>query len=299
IKEFNLLVYSQVEGKRAVIVAKTPDVQNLSLILESQEPTLYNDLAPFLELVEKKEISGPSYFRNAASVRGYKGPNFRFLTLSNNDFGVCYLVLGDYFVLSTSWKSMQETISRLNLPGRMVELTQELKKGDSGKEVEILQSWLKEEGTGIYPEGIINGYFGPATERAVKRFQEKYAADILAPQGKTYGTGVVDHYTRIKLNELYATSGIIPPTAEITRELRYGDKGDQVYLLQTWLAKDPQIYPEKMISGWFGYLTQKAVIRFQEKYKKEILTPQGLEKGTGIVDAFTRKKLNELYGNSK
>ena len=66
--------------------------------------------------------------------------------------------------------------------------------------------------------------------------------------------------------------------------------------MQSWLAKDKEVYPEGITSGYFGYLTQKAVIRFQEKYSSEILSPQGLSRGTGIVDSPTRKKLNELYG---
>ncbi|MEK7576776.1 MAG: hypothetical protein AAB482_03730 [Patescibacteria group bacterium] len=39
-----------------------------------------------------------------------------------------------------------------------------------------------------------------------------------------------------------------------------------------------------------------SVIAFQEKYKDEILTPNGLTHGTGYVGAATRKKLNQLYG---
>ena len=34
---------------------------------------------------------------------------------------------------------------------------------------------------------------------------------------------------------------------------------------------------------------------YEEKYADEILKPQGLTKGTGVVDALTRQKLNELF----
>lgn len=81
----------------------------------------------------------------------------------------------------------------------------------------------------------------------------------------------------------------------LTLNLSSGASGDEVELLQTWLAKDATVYPEGLITGWFGPLTKQAVIRFQEKYAAEILTPLGLTEGNGFVGEKTRAKLNELY----
>ena len=76
--------------------------------------------------------------------------------------------------------------------------------------------------------------------------------------------------------------------------LSLGSKGKEVEELQKCLAKDKEIYPEGEISGYFGQKTKEAVIRFQEKYKKDILEPFELEKGTGEVRKATRNKLNEV-----
>ncbi len=71
-------------------------------------------------------------------------------------------------------------------------------------------------------------------------------------------------------------------------------ENDQVKKLQEILARDPNIYPEGLVTGNFLSLTQQAIIRFQEKYKNEILTPLGLERGTGFVGQSTRAKINQL-----
>lgn len=81
---------------------------------------------------------------------------------------------------------------------------------------------------------------------------------------------------------------------KFTSELREGNKGKEVEELQKCLSKDSEIYPEGIVSGYFGEQTKTAVIKFQEKYKEEILAPSGITKGTGIVGKSTRDKLNKL-----
>ncbi len=61
-------------------------------------------------------------------------------------------------------------------------------------------------------------------------------------------------------------------------------------------AQGLEIYPEGIVSGWFGPLTKKAVIRFQETYTDDILASWGLIKGTGFVGQITRTKINEILG---
>ena len=292
---FTLFIFSQPEGNRIGLAVRVLDPTNLENLLKNQESTMEDDFKTLFELMGKTGPAIVPYFRNASNVSGFIGPNFRYQSYTRKDLGLCYLVNENYFILTSSWKSMIQTIEKLEIPGRIVAITKDLKLGDRGDEVLLLQTWLKQDSS-VYPEGKTTGFFGYLTKQAVIRFQEKYATDILAPQGLTKGTGIVDSYTRVKLNELYSKTGIIPTKPELTTDLRFGDHGNEVKLLQTWLAKDKKVYPEGITSGWFGPLTKQAVIRFQEKYATDILAPQGLSRGTGIVDALTRKKLNELYG---
>ncbi len=77
----------------------------------------------------------------------------------------------------------------------------QLKSGSQSAEVTELQRCLAQDPQ-VYPEGEVIGYFGPATKRAVIRFQEKYAQEILEPSGLKKGTGIVGPSTRSKLNEI-------------------------------------------------------------------------------------------------
>lgn len=76
-----------------------------------------------------------------------------------------------------------------------------------------------------------------------------------------------------------------PINATIVNELDPGAVGEQVRLLQEFLAKDPAIYPEGLVTGYYGPLTTTAVRRFQTKY--------GIS-AVGRVGPETLKKLNEL-----
>lgn len=72
-----------------------------------------------------------------------------------------------------------------------------IKKGSNGSSVTKLQEILKTDPS-IYPEGLVTGYFGLATEKAVGRFQEKYG---IAKAGEV-GYGTLGPKTRAKLNSL-------------------------------------------------------------------------------------------------
>ncbi len=78
----------------------------------------------------------------------------------------------------------------------------------------------------------------------------------------------------------------------IKTRLEKGDRGEDVKNLQRCL-KIAGLYDGK-VTGVFDSLTEEGVIRFQEMFAEEILDPEGLSKGTGVVGQRTRSKLNEF-----
>jgi len=77
----------------------------------------------------------------------------------------------------------------------------------------------------------------------------------------------------------------VKATLKLIRQLRKGMTGEDVRTLQEILATDPEIYPEGLITGYFGILTEKAVKKFQKI--------AGIEQ-VGIVGPKTLSKINEL-----
>jgi len=82
-----------------------------------------------------------------------------------------------------------------------------------------------------------------------------------------------------------------------TKDLYLGIKNSQVQALQELLAKDKTIYPEGVITGFYGILTQIAVQRFQCQYNI-VCSGSPFTNGYGMVGPGTRAKLNELYAGT-
>jgi len=77
-----------------------------------------------------------------------------------------------------------------------------LRIGDRNDDVAMLQEFLSTYEEGIYPEGVVSGFFDDSTKAAVIRFQENNLIEVLTPWEINQGTGFVGITTRAKLNEL-------------------------------------------------------------------------------------------------
>jgi len=132
------------------------------------------------------------------------------------------------------------------------------------------------------------------TRRELREFQD-LVTDLLGEEEAELPEEEVDYPGR--------TIEGIPEHFTFTTNLSEGQRGEDVEYLQILLNEDPDTLVAQEGPGspgqetdYFGPLTTDAVVRFQEKYVDEVLTPVGLTSGTGYVGAQTRAKLNELLG---
>lgn len=133
----------------------------------------------------------------------------------------------------------------------------------------------------IVESPVLPEIFGFALPSAIYEFNPEKAETLLKEAGLTKKDGI---WTKTEKGE----------TVELKSDLKQGSQGAEVNKLQTCLARDKEIYPSGKVTGYFGAETKVAVIKFQEKYAKDILEPQGFTEGTGLVAKSTRTKLNEI-----
>ena len=86
-------------------------------------------------------------------------------------------------------------------------------------------------------------------------------------------------------SDVKETTKEVSSTFRLISQLRLGMTGDDVKLLQEMLATDSDIYPEGLITGRYGKLTEQAVRRFQKKACLDQV---------GNIGPKTLSKINEL-----
>lgn len=97
--------------------------------------------------------------------------------------------------------------------------------------------------------------------------------------------------------QLTEKQGTISWCHTFKENLRYGDSDTEVRALQTALSRLG--FYKNTLNGKFDGSTMIAVFKFQELYKKDILEPQNVIRGTGFVGKRSIARLNELYGCKK
>ena len=90
-------------------------------------------------------------------------------------------------------------------------IAKNLGMGNRGKDVSTLQQLLGKD-KDIYPEGTVSGYFGPATARAIQKFQLKYG---VIKKATDPGSGNLGPKTKAKLQEVFGSSASVPAMSPV------------------------------------------------------------------------------------
>jgi beta-N-acetylhexosaminidase len=119
--DVTLAAYFQKEGKRIVAVSKIKEREVLNELLETWEEKITEE---GIFLSGQKVLSVVSPFKTST----FQNVSFRYLTISEEDLGICYALFNDHFVFTTSFTSMQKIIDELAIK-EVAPLTLEEKAG--------------------------------------------------------------------------------------------------------------------------------------------------------------------------
>lgn len=175
----------------------------------------------------------------------------------------------------------------------------ELKEGDSGDAVRIIQYYLNfiAEFNNEIPTVAIDGIFGSGTTEAVKAFQRLAS---LPP------TGIVDETTWNAIYSAYfADFESLPPEYRERgvapypgTNLHLGSSSEAVSTLQEYLNMISTVYPSVPmvgVTGYFGADTLGAVLAFQREFG---LPPRGIV-GPGVWERIGKIYADIRDGNEK
>lgn len=105
----------------------------------------------------------------------------------------------------------------------------------------------------------------------------------------------------------FSLQGVVKPRTEassapkhvFTGDLSFGMRGVEVYWLQRVLVYEGLLNKNLInpdpLKAFFGNNTKNGVVKLQEKYASEILTPLGLTHGTGRFGISSRTFINNKY----
>lgn len=147
----------------------------------------------------------------------------------------------------------------------------------------------------------VNGVYETKDIEAVKRWQVKYKSFILEPMRLKSPTGTVYTLSQRQIERQTAsecgTPVVVNTCPFFNATLSFGDRGEEVKKIQQFLVFTQG---EKLpISGVYGPLTKRAVLRFQKMHRSYILSIVRLSFITGNWNTLTRMKANEVIGCDK
>jgi len=107
--DFTLFIYSSQDTNRLGFVTEVLDKEGLADLLVSWENTMESDTENLFTALGKEGPASISYFRTAF----YQGRVFRYISFPPNNFGICWAILNDYFLFTSSGESMIKLMNLL------------------------------------------------------------------------------------------------------------------------------------------------------------------------------------------
>jgi peptidoglycan hydrolase-like protein with peptidoglycan-binding domain len=166
------------------------------------------------------------------------------------------------------------------------------------EDVKMLEKFLNDyEGESLKIDGI----YGYTDVLAVKRWQQKYKANILTPMKLKQPTGTV-YTSSMRQIERQTTARcgqqiVVHMCPYFRTYAFYGNSNAEVRKIQLFLNI---VQGENLkITGKYDVKTRDAVKRFQRFYRKDIVSYVTLSFITGNWNASTRVKANEVIGCDK
>lgn len=169
-----------------------------------------------------------------------------------------------------------------------------LREGDTGRDVELIQRKLNRISAnfpGIPKISPADGFYGPSTTAAVRKFQEVFNLDVDGLVGRATWNQIQFIYNAVKKLFTVNSEGlrVSDVTTRYTETLSEGSSGDGVLNIQYFLSYIALFVPTVVaaaLDGSYGPATTNAVRSFQRTY--------GLEE-TGVVDRQTWDKIEDVY----
>ena len=169
-----------------------------------------------------------------------------------------------------------------------------LSRGDRGENVAVIQTAINRISLNypsipkMYP---VDGIFGEATEKAVRKFQQIFNLTVDGIVGKATWYRMVGLYTGItRLSELDSEGQtIFGRSLEYPDAISLGDEGEKVIILQFFLnvlASVNPFIPSVPASGKFGEETLNSVKAFQQNSRLEVDGVVGQQTWDAIYDEF-------------
>ncbi len=103
--DYSLIIYPQAQGIRPIFITQI-EKEELNALFEEWESSVIES-----GIVSEGESISPlaSSFKNSS----HNGISFRYLTISKEDWGICYARFEDYFVIASSFEGMKKAIDGL------------------------------------------------------------------------------------------------------------------------------------------------------------------------------------------